>query len=109
YWSRRFAEPVWPLLDRANRVAEKTASGRATRVELGLDAGLASRLKALAKTHNASLFKLLLLFIWIALYRRYGKTELVIGVPIGNRKAPWEKKTVGLFAKLIPFRLALDP
>src|SRR5262249_62157793 len=32
YWSRRFAEPVWPLLDRANRVAEKTASGRATRV-----------------------------------------------------------------------------
>src|SRR5262249_38510108 len=84
-------------------------TGRATRVELGLHAPLAANLKALAKTWNVSLFKLLLLLIWIALFRRYQSSEIVFGVPVGNRKNESEKATVGVFAKLIPFRLALDP
>lgn len=109
YWQRRFADPVAPLVERVGRVGDKSAKGRATRVELGLDAPLAAKLKALGKTHNISLFKLLLLLIWVALFRRYDRTEMVFGVPVGNRKTEAEKATVGVFAKLIPFRLALDP
>ncbi len=109
YWLRRFASPVVPLVERAGRVGDKSTNGRATRVELGLDAPLAAKLKALAKTCKVSLFKLLLLLIWVALFRRYDRTEMVFGVPVGNRKTEAEKATVGVFAKLIPFRLALDP
>src|SRR5207249_5446733 len=67
------AAPVEPLIERAGRVAEKASRGRASRLKFGLDEAAVSRLKALAKAHNVSLFKLLLLFVWVALYRQYNK------------------------------------
>ena len=109
YWSNRFADPVPPLVDRANRIPDKTTKGRASRVKFRFDDSVVSNLKVLAKQHDTSLFKLLLLFIWITLYRKYDRTDIVVGVPLGSRKTTAEKATVGLIAKLIPFRLELHP
>jgi thioesterase domain-containing protein/acyl carrier protein len=109
YWLTRFADPVRPLADRTGKISEKSKTGRARRLKFGLEEPTVSGLKALAKQHRTSLFKLLLLCIWIALHRQYGRTEFVIGVPLAGRKTPSEKNAVGLFAKLIPFRLKLDP
>jgi thioesterase domain-containing protein/acyl carrier protein len=109
YWLTRFAEPVRPLADRTGKISEKSKTGRASRLKFGLDEPTVSRLKALAKEHKTSLFKLLLLCIWTSFHRQYGRTEFVIGVPLAGRKTPSEKNAVGLFAKLIPFRLKLDP
>jgi thioesterase domain-containing protein/acyl carrier protein len=109
YWSTRFAGSIPPLADRTGKISEKSKTGRATRLKFGLDEAAVSRLRALAKEHKTSLFKLLLLCIWIALRRQYNRTEFVIGVPLAGRKTPSERNAVGLFAKLIPFRLELDP
>ena len=109
YWATRFSDPVQSLIDRTAATAQKTTTGRATRVKLRWDTAAAAGLKAEAKRHDASLFKLLLLFVWRALHAHYGKTDFVIGVPLANRPTPADKETVGLFSKLIPFRIELDP
>jgi non-ribosomal peptide synthetase component F len=53
-------------------------------------------------------FKVIVGLAWCCFSRLYGNSDLVFGVPVANRRTPWAKKTVGLFAKVMPFRLRLD-
>ena len=54
-------------------------------------------------------FKVLLALVWCCLTRLYGKSDLVIGVPLANRKDRRARRTVGQFAKVMPFLPRIDP
>jgi len=109
YWLRRFRD-VPPGLVRADAsLSEKSRSGRATRLHFALMDGTWDRLRAFARAHNSSPFKIICGAAWSCFSRLYGTRELVFGVAVANRTAADVKRTVGAFSKLIPFRLALDP
>ena len=62
-----------------------------------------------ARSQGSTVFKVLLTLVWCCLTRLYGKSNLVIGVPLANRKTSAERHTAGHFAKVMPFRPPLEP
>ena len=55
------------------------------------------------------MFKVVLCVTWCCFSRLYRNPDLVFGVPLANRKGADARCTVGLLAKVMPFRLRLDP
>ena len=65
-------------------------------------------LRAFARRQGSTVFKVILGLAWCCFRRLYGKSDVIFGVPVANRKTADSKRTVGMFAKTIPFRPRLD-
>lgn len=109
YWTARFADPPQPLVRTAAHLSEKSRSGRPTRLDCGLTAAGAAGLRAFAREQGSSVFKVMLALAWSCASRIYATRDLVVGVPLANRPTSTAKQTVGLFSKVLPFRMRLDP
>lgn len=109
YWTNRFRDLPPSFIEADTRLSERSRSGRPTRrdFEITLDASI--ELRAFARCHNSSVFKVILCLVWSCLANLYRNTDLIIGVPVANRRTSAAKSCVGLFSKMMPFRLFLDP
>ncbi|KOG25050.1 condensation domain-containing protein [Streptomyces viridochromogenes] len=73
-----------------------------------LSADLMDAVRALARESGQTVFSALLA-VYAELCRRHsGQHDLVIGLPVANRPAGFER-TVGMMVSAVPLRLAVDP
>jgi amino acid adenylation domain-containing protein len=108
YWRTRFSDAPDALVRTHPDLSEKDRSGRPVRLNCDLPRSSSDALRNLAQRHGLTVFKVIVGLVWCCFSRLYGNSDLVFGVPVANRRTPWAKKTVGLFAKVMPFRLRLD-
>ncbi len=101
FWAERFAGLP------AQRVFPKrgTATGGGGRT-VDLPRGLCDRLAALARDHGCSPFHVHLAALYICLTRSSDADELVVGMPVLNRRTAAYKRTGGLFGSVSAMRLA---
>jgi amino acid adenylation domain-containing protein len=107
YWLNRFSTLPPPLIDGDRRESERAKSGRPSRLRFAVGRHAFARLEGMAKTHGATLFKCLIAIVHVAFSRLYDANDLVFGVPLSNRTGRF-KEAVGLFAQVMPFRVAID-
>nr|WP_076955281.1 non-ribosomal peptide synthetase [Pseudomonas azotoformans] len=97
YWRERLAgeQPVLELpLDHPRPAVQ---SHRGARLDLELDAALASELQVFAQRQGATLFMVLLASFQALLYRYSGQSDIRVGVPIANRNRVEIEKLIGFF------------
>lgn len=108
YWKTRFSDLPEPLVPTAVQLTEKLRSGLAARVDCGLTSRESAGLRQFAREYDSSPFKVILTIAWSCFSRLYSTTDLIFGVPLAGRSNAEHKSAVGLFAKVMPFRLRLD-
>ncbi|WAC73177.1 amino acid adenylation domain-containing protein [Roseateles sp. SL47] len=109
YWKDRLADApaLLELPTDRPRPAVQTHAGAAIR--LALDKELTGALKRLAAQHGATLF-MTLLAGWAALLSRLsGQHEVVIGMPVANRRRRELESMVGFFVNTLALRVHADP
>jgi thioesterase domain-containing protein/acyl carrier protein len=109
YWKQRF-DPLPRMMVRAAATAsEKLRSGRPARIICGMTLDESNALRAFARSRGSSVFQLMVATAWCCFSRLYHDTDLVFGVPLARRPNDAARRTVGLFATVMPFRVSLDP
>lgn len=104
YWKSRLSNPPVKAVSGANGVSEL----RAIYVERALDTTLLKELRAVARTHNFSLFTLLLGVVAIQESRARGP-EPIIGVPFAGQPLLEMESCVGALASAVPLRVNCEP
>ncbi|WP_437896085.1 amino acid adenylation domain-containing protein [Sorangium sp. So ce124] len=103
YWQRQLASP--PVLDLpADRPRPPVQTYRGASLSFGLEAGLTSRLKALAEDHGATLYMVLLAAVQVLLHRYSGQDDLLIGSPLHGRGRPELAYLVGYCVNPVALR-----
>ncbi|MGY2290395.1 non-ribosomal peptide synthetase [Pseudomonas sp. SDO528_S397] len=108
YWREKLAgeQPVLELpLDFA-RPAEQSFNG--ARLDFTLPAELTSRLQALARQQEVTLFSVLLASFQVLLHRYSGQADVRVGVPVANRNRMETEGLVGFFVNTQVLRAEVD-
>jgi len=97
WWTAQLGEPdsLLELPYDFVRPAEQSFCG--AQLDVQLDAALAQRLQQLAKTHNVTLFMLLLASFQSFLHRYSGQALIPVGVPVANRNRVETEGLIGFF------------
>lgn len=108
YW-RHTLDGVPPVLDLPSdrpRPPEQRHGG--DRVEFGVDAATTSALRTLARGHGATLFVAVLTGWAILLSRLSGRTDIVVGTPVANRRGPLAAGQIGFLVNSLALRVDLS-
>ncbi|WP_346656797.1 non-ribosomal peptide synthase/polyketide synthase [Pseudomonas sp. SWRI18] len=108
YWCERLGgeQPVLELpLDHPRPAVQ---SYRGARLDMGLDTGLVTGLKALAQREGVTLFMLLLASFQTLLYRYSGQSDIRVGVPIANRNRAETERLIGFFVNTQVLKADID-
>jgi non-ribosomal peptide synthetase component F len=107
YWTTRLKDPAVLQLpiDRA-RPAVPDLAGAAVRMTL--DPELAGTLRGLARTHQTTLFVILLASFKLLLHRYTGQADICVGVPVANRHRDETRGMIGLFVNTQVLRTQVD-
>ncbi|WP_407649681.1 amino acid adenylation domain-containing protein [Goodfellowiella coeruleoviolacea] len=108
HWRDRLADLPDPLRLPADRPRPVAWDGRGGNHHQVLDAGLTTRLRALAAERGASLFMLLAAAYGVLLGRLSGSRDVLIGTPVSHRPDPALDGLVGLFLNTVTLRLDLS-
>ncbi|WP_395293025.1 amino acid adenylation domain-containing protein [Kitasatospora hibisci] len=73
-----------------------------------LEGDLATRLTALAREHDATLYMALLAGFTAVAQRWSGQSDLVVGSPVANRNHPQTEGLIGFFVNMLPLRTDLS-
>jgi amino acid adenylation domain-containing protein len=103
YWQKQFPALPQPLFSQSG-----TFTTSAFRHTVHLHGLLYDRVRALAHAEKASPFHVLLGALAVVLSRQCVTRDLIIAVPILNRRTAVDKRTIGLYASVSPVRLSLD-
>lgn len=108
YWrdALRDAPAVHSLPLDAQRPPVQTYSGRSR--SFVLNATTSTAIQALARTHNATPFMVLLAAYFVWLYRLSGDADLVVASPVAGRASRRERAMLGQFVNTLPLRAQLD-
>lgn len=68
-----------------------------------------NRLNRFAKDNQVTTYHLFIAALVIYLCRTCAKQELVLGIPILNRKGKKFKSTLGMFSAIVPLKVSLEP
>ncbi|MFD6431823.1 thioester reductase domain-containing protein [Streptomyces venezuelae] len=107
HWSRALREPL-PTLDRlTDRPRRGRTSLRAVSRAFTLDEPVATRLRALAREHQATLFMALLAGFNTLVHLRSGDEDIVTGSVVHGRDQPEVENLIGFFANTLALRFDL--
>lgn len=65
-------------------------------------------LREIALSYSVSLFHVLLSCFYLMLYKLTGKTEIVVGVPVANRRHSEFEAVIGMFVNTLPIKLTFE-
>lgn len=104
YWLQKFSTPYEPLFAarRQNGVAQHTASSQCSTLPLTRE--WYDRLIALARKNCVTTFHVILGALYVYFVRTAQCDELVVGLPVLNRRNAASKATAGLFVGISPAR-----
>jgi amino acid adenylation domain-containing protein len=108
YWKEKLANApaILDLPTDRPRPAVQTFNGAWH--ELKLSAELTTELKALANSHNATLYMVLLAAFNLLLGRYSGQSDIVVGSPIAGRQQTELENLIGFFINTLVLRTDLD-
>lgn len=108
YWKSQLADAP-PLLDLTTDYRRPvTQSFVGDSIPFQIDSALAEKLQQLARTHDATLFMVLMaLFQWL-LHRYSDNHDIVTGTPVGHRPDADLEAVIGLFANTLAIRTHLS-
>ena len=108
YWVARLGgqQPVLELPTDFARPA--VMSYRGARLELDIDAALASGLKQMAQREGVSLFMILLASFQALLHRYSGQNDIRVGVPTANRNRVETERLIGFFVNTQVLKSEVD-
>ncbi len=107
FWRRQLdGASVLELPTDRPRPAVNTLRGASHRFRIR--AGLVSRLKALSRDEDCTLFMTLLAAFFALLYRYTNQRDLLVGTPIANRNRTELEPLIGFFVNTLVVRVAAD-
>ncbi|QUI24147.1 amino acid adenylation domain-containing protein [Vallitalea pronyensis] len=108
FWKEKLKELPKPFITRKrstyNEGENITTSSREAMV---IERSLYNKFIELCKKNECSVFHFFLAILAIYFSKVYSKNEIMIGVPVLNRKNKKFKSTVGLFVNVIPLKICL--
>ncbi|PHM46101.1 Amino acid adenylation [Xenorhabdus mauleonii] len=108
FWLQRFENPPSPLLYPVH--ADKTArQGKAENIFWRLDQTMAQRIETIFARQGLPFLYFMYAVIACYFVRTTGTDEIVIGIPVHNRKNARQKRTLGVFVSVIPIRVTVSP
>jgi amino acid adenylation domain-containing protein/non-ribosomal peptide synthase protein (TIGR01720 family) len=108
YWREQLSGEL-PVLDLPTDYPRPVVqSHRGASLPLRLDATLTAKLKSLARSHDATLYMLLLAAFDVLLYRHTGQRDLLVGSPTAGRGFAQLSNIVGYFVNPIVLRARLS-
>lgn len=107
YWQEELAGDL-PVLDLpTDRARPPMQSFRGGTVNVQVDSDLTHRLKALARSENATVFMALLAAFQALLHRYSGQDGIIVGAPTSGRNRSEFAGVVGDFVNMVPLRADL--
>jgi tyrocidine synthetase-3 len=109
YWLKKFKDKPNGIelpLDHP-RKAIRTFNGGD--ISFDIDLEKTSLLHQMSFEEDATLFMILLTLVSVFLYRYSGRTDIIIGAPIANRKHSELNPIVGFFVNTLVYRNEIDP
>jgi Condensation domain len=91
-----------------DRPATTAPSGRGATHELELPPEICDGLRALARAHRTTLFTVLLAAFQALLFRYSGQEDVVVGVPVSDRRRAEYEQLIGFFVKTVAIRCDLS-
>lgn len=109
YWRGHLGDehPVLPLP--ADRARPAVPTGRGATYVMEADAGLTVRLRELARTHDTTLYTVLLAAYGVWLARISGVRNVCVGVPVAGRAKLETEPLIGFFVNTQVMRVPVDP
>ncbi|MEU2245155.1 amino acid adenylation domain-containing protein [Streptomyces sp. NPDC018338] len=107
WWTERLAGVPTVLELPTDRPRPAVQAHRGGRHRLALGAELSSRLRALSREHDSTLFMTLLSAFGVVLSRHTGQERLLVGTPVANRERVEFEDLVGCFLNTVPLGLDL--
>jgi len=108
YWRERLAGAPAALELPADRPRPARQSHRGASRAFELPPRLTTRLRALAREADATLFMVLLAAFDLLLHRLGGRDDVVVGAPVAGRVRPEVEGVIGFFANTLPLRTDLS-
>ncbi|WP_459210873.1 amino acid adenylation domain-containing protein [Aquimarina rhabdastrellae] len=108
YWLQKFEKKtsVLQLHDQKERPAVKTYNGTITTFKISDE--IFTKLKRYTKDKGKTLTMMLSTFLNILLYKKSGKTDITLGLPIVERDSKELENQIGLYLNMIPLRMEWD-
>lgn len=108
YWRERLASApaLLELPTDWRRPAVQSHRGDAVRVALGRE--LTAGLKAFARRHSLTPAMLLFAGWWTVLSRLSGQRDIVIGMPVANRRSTQLEELIGFFVNTLAVRITIE-
>jgi amino acid adenylation domain-containing protein len=107
YWLTRLAG-LTELPLRTDRPRPATGTGRGARVPLKLPRALSQNIRSLSRTHNATLFMMLLAAFQCLLFRYTQHEDIAVGSLVANRNSIQIERLIGMFVNAIVLRTDLS-
>ncbi|MBE8595309.1 non-ribosomal peptide synthetase [Xenorhabdus sp. BG5] len=108
FWLKRYENQPPPLLQPAN--FNNTTNHKQTKpVIWAIDQALFKRIEKVAGGQGLPFLHFMYAILACYFTRTTGVNEIVIGVPVHNRKNTRQKSTMGMFASVIPIGITLSP
>ena len=108
YWKAHLAEAPVLLELPTDRPRPATQSFRGGNVKVVFDASQTAAIKRFAREQNVTLAMTLYAGWSVLLSRLSGQSDIVIGVPVANRRRMELEQLVGLFVNTLPVRVKLN-
>jgi amino acid adenylation domain-containing protein len=103
FWRERLAD--LPTLELPTDFAPRGAPGFAgARAGTRLSAELSDRVRALATSHDATLYMVLLAAVQAVLHRYSGQDDIVVGSAVAGRTRRESESMIGYFSQALPMR-----
>jgi amino acid adenylation domain-containing protein len=108
YWRTRLAALPNPLVQIDTHFSEKSRAGRPQELAWDLSRQESDELREFARLAGSTVNQLLLVLVWCCISRLYDRSDIILGLPLANRKSAIARRTVGQFSKAMPFRPRLN-
>ncbi len=108
YWKGRLGQDPHMLNLPTDRIRPAVQNYQGATSKFEVNNELTSRLKALAKESNVTLFMFMLAAFNVLLYRYTGERDVWVGVPIANRSRAETEGLIGFFVNALVYRTDLS-
>ncbi|MCX4162785.1 MULTISPECIES: non-ribosomal peptide synthetase [Paraburkholderia] len=109
FWAERVVNLPMPLALPADFARPARRSGSGATLHFPLDETLTARVASAAARHGVSRFTLALAVLNVLLYRYTEQEDLVIGVPVTERRDATLERAVGMFVNTVMVRSRIVP
>ncbi len=108
YWKELLEKKNCVLEFPADKIRPQIASLNGKTHPFHINQQLCSNLKEFCNTHRTSIFLVLLSVYSLLLYRYCGQEEIIIGVPLTNRREEKHKGIMGCFVNILPIPVSFS-